>query len=335
MLSVKQFSRIACLTLLGWGVQSCGGSQHAPEERYFLVSTNIQLPYWQAAGSGFSRAASQLKVRAEFVGPNAYDPKAQVVEFQKAVKQKASGILVSPADPVLMKPEIDAAIAAGIPVITIDSDSHDSRRLLFIGTNNYQAGVMGGEVAAKQLQGKGNVMVFSMPNQDNLKERLNGYQSVFASHPEIKIVEVVDIKGDSRVAFDKTMEVIDKGAPKVNAFICLEASAGKEVAEVLNRKNIKDKIIVAMDTDEETLDWIRKGMIAATIAQKPFTMAFFGLRLLDDLHHQQTSTQGSPAAQDPFAVLPRFVDTGATLVDKNNLDEFIKARESATSKSSG
>jgi ribose transport system substrate-binding protein len=334
MLRVNRLFLISFLTLSTGVLQSCGESRHAPEEKYFLIGTNIQLPYWRSAGSGFSRAASQLKVRAEFVGPDSYDPKAEVAEFQKAVRQKAAGILVSPADPVLMKPEIDSAIAAGIPVITIDSDSQGSRRLMFIGTNNYQAGVMGGDVAAKQLQGKGNVLVFTMPTQANLKERLDGYQSVFASHPQIKIVEVVDIRGDSRVAFDKTMEVIDKGSPKVDAFVCLEASAGQEVAEVLNRKNVKDKIIVAMDTNEETLEWIRKGMIAATIAQKPFTMAYFGLRLLDDLHHQQTSTHAPSAAQDPFAILPRFVDTGATLVDKNNLDQFMKARDAATSKAS-
>ena len=64
-------------------------------------------------------------------------------------------------------------------------------------------------------------------------------------------------------------------------------------------------------------------------------MAFFGLKMLDDLHHQQTSTQGSPAAQDPFAILPRFVDTGATLVDKANVDDFVKARDSATTKKPG
>jgi ribose transport system substrate-binding protein len=87
-----------------------------------------------------------------------------------------------------------------------------------------------------------------------------------------------------------------------------------------------------MDTDQDTLEWIRKGLIVATIAQKPFTMAFFGLKMLDDLHHQKANSQKSVAAQDPFAILPRFIDTGATLVDKNNLDEFIRARDSATSK---
>ena len=321
--------------LLSCSFPGCSQSPHSPEERYFLISTNIQIPYWQAAGAGFSRAGSQLKVRTEFAGPNSYDEKAQLAEFQKAVRQKASGILVSPADPVLMKPDIDAAIAAGIPVITFDSDSPGSRRLLFVGTNNYQAGVMGGEIAVKQLTGKGDVMVFTMPNQANLKERLEGYKSVFASHPQIKIVDVIDVHGDPRIAFDKTMEVIEKGTPKVDAFVCLEAQSGKEVAEVLHRKGAKGKVVVAMDTDEETLEWIRQGVIVATIAQKPFTMAFFGLKMLDDLHHQQTSTRGSPAAQDPFAILPRFVDTGATLVDKSNVDDFVKARDSATTKRPG
>jgi ribose transport system substrate-binding protein len=328
-----RFFKSSFLLLLA-GLQSCSQSAHGPEEKYFLIVTNLQLPYWQAAGSGFSRAASQLKVRAELVGPDSYDPKAEVEEFRKAVKEKAAGILVSPADPDLMKAEIDTAVAAGIPVITFDSDSAGSRRLFFVGTNNYQAGVMGGEVAVKRLQGKGNVMVFTMPHQANLKERLDGYKSVFSSHPQIKIVEVVDIQGDSRVAFDKTMEIADKGTPKVDAFICLEASSGKEVAEVLNRKNVKEKVIVAMDTDEETLEWIRKGVIAATIAQKPFTMAFFGLRLLDDLHHQQLSAASHLTGQGPFAVLPQFVDTGATLLESGNLQEFIKARDSATAKNS-
>jgi len=44
---------------------------------------------------------------------------------------------------------------------------------------------------------------------------------------------------------------------------------------------------MAMDTDPDTLDWIQKGVIVATIAQKPYTMAMVGLRMLDDLHHNR------------------------------------------------
>jgi len=130
---------------------SCSGSQHSAEEKYFLVATNIRLPYWQQALAGVNQAARQMQVRAEMVGPETFDPKAQHQQFLDLVKQKPSGILVSASDPALLQPDIDAAIAQGIPVITMDSDSAASKRLTFIGTDNYKAGVMGGKVAASRL----------------------------------------------------------------------------------------------------------------------------------------------------------------------------------------
>ena len=51
--------------------------------------------------------------------------KAEADAFRDAVAKKPSGILVSAADPTVMKDPIDAAIAQGIPVITIDARCPD------------------------------------------------------------------------------------------------------------------------------------------------------------------------------------------------------------------
>ena len=67
----------------------------------------------------------------------------------------------------------------------------------------------------------------------------------------------------------------------------LEASAGKDVAEALKRQNATDRLVIAMDVDEPTLNLIKDGVIDATIAQKPYTMASYGLKCLDDIHHYQ------------------------------------------------
>ena len=83
----------------------------------------MKLPYWQQASAGLAKSAAQIGVKAEFVGPESYDPKAQHEAFMNALAQKPSGILVSPADPNLMKGDIDAAVGPGVPVITIDSDA--------------------------------------------------------------------------------------------------------------------------------------------------------------------------------------------------------------------
>jgi ribose transport system substrate-binding protein len=316
-----------CGGTLTWLI-GCGGSSHSPTEKYWLVATNIKIPYWQSANAGMMRAAQQMGVKAEMVGPDSFDPKAEHEAFQRvlAEKIKPMGIMVSVADPAVMQPDIDAAIGQGIPVITVDSDAPASKRLTFIGTDNYRAGLMGAQLAVKQLQGKGNVVIFTIPEQANLKERLRGYHDGFEGHPGIKIVDTVDIRGDPRIAFDHTQELIDKkGIDKIDGFICLEAVACPEVADVLDRNKIGGKVIVAMDTDQRTLDWIKKDRIAGTIAQKPFTMGFVGVPELDTLHHYPPSSLDKPWTQEPLAPVATFIDTGEMLVDKSNVDSFISA----------
>lgn len=304
---------------------SCG-SEHSADEFYVLVSTNLQLPYWKTAGGGFATAAGQLKgIRSDFVGPQSYDPKAERDALDEAVQKKATGILISVADPGVLKDSIDKAVAAGIPVITIDSDAPSSKRLFFIGTNNYGAGFTGGQRLAKELKGKGNVVVFTMPDQHNLQDRLRGYKDALAKTPDIKITRVVDIQGDPRIAFDTATQIVGKERDKVDAFVCLEAQSGKEVAGVLTSYHVTGKIVIAMDTDQETLDWIQKGVIAATISQKPYTMAFVGMQMLDNLYHHKPSALDKDWSIDNYSPIPSFVDTGSDLIDKSNVDSFIQA----------
>jgi len=322
--------RQAALAFLLLFLLSCG-STHDSGEFYVLVSANLQIPYWKTAGAGFSAAAAQMKVHSDIEGPETFDPKSERDALDQAVQKKVTGILLDVTDAVLLKDGIDKAIAAGIPVITIDSDAPSSKRLFFIGTNNYQAGLMGGQRLAQELKGKGNVVVFTMPDQPNLRERLTGYKAALARTPDIKITRVVDIQGDPRIAFDTTTQIIGKERDKVDGFVCLEAQSGKDVASVLNSFHVTGKVVIAMDTDQETLDWIQKGGIAATIAQKPYTMAFVGLEMLDNLYHQKPPILDRDWSKDSLAPIPDFVDTGSALIDKSNVEAFIEAGKSLTS----
>jgi ribose transport system substrate-binding protein len=326
---VLSFFTAASLAVLS----GCASPAHSPEEKYYLIATNVKVSYWQSALGGLTKAADVMKgIRTEMVGPDTFDPQAQHEEFQRTLAKKPAGILVSVSDPKVIKPDIDAAIAQGIPVITMDSDAEGSKRLLFIGTDNYKAGSMGGQMLVKSLGGKGNVVFFSMPEQANLAQRMHGYSDILANHPGIHIVQTVDIKGDPRIAFDTTKDLISKNAKGIDAFVCLEAIACPEVADVLDREKVAGKTIIAMDTDDRTLQSIQKGGITATIGQKPFTMAFYGIKMLDDLFHNKPAALDKNWAGDSFSTLPTFVDTGVTQIDKSNVDAFIKERESATAK---
>jgi ribose transport system substrate-binding protein len=324
--------RLSALILILFFLLSCG-SVHNSDEYFVFVSANIQLPYWKTAGSGFSHAAAEFKgIRFDFTGPQNYDPKAERDALDQAVQKKATGILLSVADASVLKDSIDKAIAASIPVITIDSDAPSSKRLFFIGTNNYQAGFTGGQRLAQELKGKGNVVVFTMPDQPNLQDRLRGYKDALAKSPNIKITRVVDIQGDPRIAFDTTTQIVGKERDKVDGFVCLEAQSGKEVASVLSSYKVSGKVVIAMDADQETLDWIQKGVIAATIAQKPYTMAFVGMQMLDNLYHHKPPSLDADWAKDGYAPIPMFVDTGSDLIDKANIQSFIEAGKNLASK---
>lgn len=332
MLRSHGILRLSALILILFFLLSCG-SVHNADEYFVFVAANIQLPYWKTAASGFSHAAGEFKgIRFDFTGPQNYDPKAERDALDQAVQKKATGILLSVADASVLKDSIDKAIAAGIPVITIDSDAPSSKRLFFIGTNNYQAGLTGGQRLSQELKGKGNVVVFTMPDQPNLQDRLRGYKDALAKSPNIKITRVVDIQGDPRIAFDTTTQIVGKERDKVDGFVCLEAQSGKEVAGVLNSYKVSGKVVMAMDTDQETLDWIQKGVIAATIAQKPYTMAFVGMQMLDNLYHHKPASLNADWAKDSYAPMPMFVDTGSDLIDKTNLQSFIEAGKNLASK---
>ncbi len=314
----------ASIVLVAGLLVSCQKPFHEESERYFFVAANISLPYWQEAQAGFLDSGRALGVKVQFTGPTSYDPEEQLDAFRKAVAARPAGILIAPTRPALFSKDIDAAVAAGIPVICVDSDAPDSKRILFIGTDNHQAGIEGGRRISELLQGKGRIALITIPGQLNLEERLRGVNDVLTKYPDIKVVRTFDDKGDPRIANDHISALLE-GGEKIDGILCLEASGGPGAAEALHRLNMGGKItIVAMDRNPETLDWISRGVISATVAQKSYTMSFYGLKFLDDLHHNVVH-EFKDWRTAPTSSLPTRVDTGTAVIDSTNLEAFRAA----------
>jgi ribose transport system substrate-binding protein len=303
---------------------SCRKPYHQETERYIFVAANINLPYWQEARAGFMDAAHTMGVKAEFTGPTSYAPDEELAAFRQAMAERPSGILVAPTRADVLQPAIDEAIQAGIPVICADSDAPGSRRILFIGTDNYQAGLESGKQMAELLHGKGRIVLITIPGQLNLDERVRGVKDALGKYPDIKIVQTLDDRGDPRSANDQISAMLSKDE-KFDGILCVEASGGPGAGEVLHRLSLEGKIvIVAMDKTPETLQFISEGTIQATITQKPYTMAFYGLRFLDDLHHNVVH-QFKDWRTAPVSPLPARVDTGTAVINSKNLAEFQAA----------
>ena len=315
---------VSVFIFVGVALIACAKPYHEENERYVFVATNINLPYWQEAQAGFLDAAKALGVKGELTGPTTYDPNGEVGMFRQIVEDHPAGICLSAARPEVFQADIDKAVAQGIPVICVDADVPGSKRVMYIGTDNSKAGRESLKKMAALIPGQASFVIVTIPGQRNMDDRLAGVADALRNFPALKLMKILDDKGDARSAFDQVSELLQK-KEKVDGIICLEATGGSGAAEAVHRFNMESKVkIVAFDNDPETLDWIDRGVINATITQKPYVMSYYGLKFLDDLHHNAVH-QFKDWRTALAAPTPTSVDTGTVIVDKNNLSTYREA----------
>jgi ribose transport system substrate-binding protein len=325
---VSRVSRVLQATALSLSllIASCGPAPHS-NERYVFVAANINIPYWQSAKAGFLDSGKALKgAKVEFVGPSSYAPNDELKAFQDAVASAPAGILVSPAQSDLFKDAIDTAVSAGIPVVCVDSDSPGSHRILFIGTDNYRAGMESGKTLAALLYGHGGIVMVKIAGQNNQEERARGVRDAIRANPAMAVGAEVNDSGSPDVAGSEITNMIRRGGHPAG-ILCLEATCGAGVASALEQLGMAGTIpIVAMDADPKTLTLVSQGMIAATVAQKPYTMGYFGLRFLDDLHHNRVH-EFPDWRTAPVSPLPDIVDTGTMVINTHNVQAYLAATQ--------
>jgi simple sugar transport system substrate-binding protein len=109
--------------------------------------------YWSVVKNGMDDAAKALGVKAEYLSPETFDMAKMSQMIDAAAASKPDGIVVSIPDASALGPSVKNAVAAGIPVIVVDSGGSKTTKelggLLFLGQSEYDAGVMAGERMAK------------------------------------------------------------------------------------------------------------------------------------------------------------------------------------------
>jgi ribose transport system substrate-binding protein len=293
----------------------------APGETYVEVLALINLPYFIDHRLGLEFAGKELGVNTKFVGPVDYDMTAMINTFEQVIAEKPAGILVVGFDPAL-KPSIDKAIDAGIPVVTLDAEVYGSKRYTFLGTGNYNAGVAGAQKLAEAIGGKGKVALITKVGQSNLEERIQGYKDEFAKdYPDIEMVQIIDDQSDSAKAADGLKAVLQR-FPDLAGVGCVEAAGGVGAATAVKELDMVGKVqIVSMDRDDGTLKFIEDGIIYASVAQKTALMSYLGTKLLYYYNHAPV-----PVVPDNKAAgiipLPESIDTGTIMITKDNASFF-------------
>jgi ribose transport system substrate-binding protein len=292
------------------------------DQLYIEVSALGNLDYFYDHKLGMEMVGKELGVRTEYVGPAEYDMNAMVAAFEQAIAKKPNGIVVVGFEPSL-DAIVDKAIEAGIPVVTVDADLPTSKRLAFVGTGNFNAGVTGGNKLADLIGGKGKVAIMTRPGQSNLEERVAGYESALAAFPDIEIVQIADTQSDPIVAAQAASTLLQK-YPDLAGFACVEAAGGAGAATAVREADMVGKVkIIAMDRGNEVLEAIEEGVISASIAQQTALMPYYAVQILYNLNNSNVDITSDNAAANVLGI-PQTVDTGAIIVDESNYMYFMR-----------
>ena len=298
-----------------------GQAKVAPKDQLYIeVSALGNLDYFYDHKMGMQMVGKELGVRTEYVGPAEYDMNAMVAAFEQAIAKKPQGLVVVGFEPSLNS-IVDKAIGLGIPVVTVDADLPGSKRLAFVGTGNFNAGVVGGTKLASLIGGKGKVAIMTRPGQSNLEERIAGYKSALAKFKDIQIVQVADTRSDPVVAAQAAAALLQK-FPDLAGFGCVEAAGGSGAATAVREANKNGKVkIVSMDRGNEILDAIKEGVISASVAQQTALMPYYAVQILYNLVNSKVAITSNNKAAGVLGI-PVTVDTGAITIDSSNYKLF-------------
>jgi ribose transport system substrate-binding protein len=307
----------ACAAL---GSFSVAEAKAPKDQLYIEVSALGNLDYFFDHKLGMQMVGKELGVRTEYVGPAEYDMNAMVAAFEQAIAKKPDGLVVVGFEPSLNS-IVDKAVAAGIPVVTVDADLPGSKRMAFVGTGNFNAGVVGGEKLASLIGGKGKVAIMTKPGQSNLEERVAGYKAALGKIPGVEVVQVVDTQSDPVVAAQAAAALLQK-FPDLAGIACVEAAGGSGAATAVREAKKAGKVkIVAMDRGNEVLDGIKEGVISASVAQQTALMPYYAVQIMFNLQNSKVAITSDNKAAGVRGI-PTVVDTGAIVVDATNYKFF-------------
>jgi len=298
------------------------GSSEAREDLYFEISAIGANSYFYDHKMGLKRAGEDFGVKTQYKGPPDWNMSAMIQAIELAVARKPAGIMVVGFEESL-NDAVNKAVDAGIPVVTLDSDLPNSKRIAFVGTGNYEAGYKGGLKLAEMVGEKGKVAILTKVGQDNLEKRVQGYRDALAEFPAIEIVRVADTKSEVPMAAQAAAAVLSS-VPGLAGFGCVEAAGGAGCATAVKEAGLSGKVkVVAMDRDNDILNYIRNGIIDATIVQQTALMPYYGLMILYQLNHHEIPISSDNNAAGITGV-PSYIDTGTILIDRSNCELFMR-----------
>lgn len=276
-------------------------------------------PFYQVMQLGVEKAAKDLGIEVVTQVPQSWGVEQETPLLNAMVARgDLNYIITAPVDKDQMVAPLQAALDAGIKVITVDTFLGDGDYangavkfpLSYIGSDNEMGGRIAADGLAKAIGEKGTVYINSTnPNVSSVEAREKGFAAEMKEkYPNITVLGPDYNLDDQNKAQQQTAAVLQQHPDLAGVFGTNVFSAGGAGTAVANAGLTGKVQVVAYDATKQAMDLMSKGTVSLVLAQKPFDMGYLAVEF---------------ALADNAGVtsLPRRVETGFAILDKDNAND--------------
>lgn len=270
--------------------------------------------FFQMLKDGMDAAAKSLSlygVNLEFYYTDGFNENKIKEVLNYLEKKEIHGVAIRFKDNVFIREAIDRFAEKGVPVITFDSDIPDSRRLCFIGDDNYKIGRTAAALLAKCNRGKGKLAMIT--GSDQIRAHLlraKGFRHVLLeSYPEMIALDPVETYEQDIIEYQETKKLLLEHPDISGIFIV--AGRLKKIIQAIEESGIKEKIsIVVCDYIRESSPYVKKGVVDFAIGLSPFLEGSMVIETLFD------------AAYNNNKSVDTFIKIPASIYISENIEAF-------------
>ena len=272
LMKQKFIVAVLLVTLLLTG---CATSEKEPTQGVGTMRISAILPhndygYWTIVADGMREADKQLPVDVKIHLPDLNYNIAQMTELiEREIAAQVDALVVQGIEDPEYIAALEKAKAQGICVVLVDTDLTSFQADLYVGTDNYAAGLEMGNRLVEVTEGESNVVILSgSEGYPNLEERLQGIRDVVAAYPKIQIMRVEYDQYDAMTVMEKYYLVLREN-PEIDTLVAIEGTGGQTLGQMAS--TAFDHVLVFDDT-EESIKGLKNGVFDGIVGQQNYEM---------------------------------------------------------------
>lgn len=271
-------------------------------------------PYWKGIETGLNAKASEEGVALEVYYTSSDNECTETMAtLDMAIASGVEGIIVHGYNTEEFRNLIDKAAAKEIPIVTIDTDCEESKRVSFVGVNSYESGMKMGKEIARGLKYIGKIAVViendGVSKKSNVNSIISGIKEAIKDYPDMK-VEAIKYSDQGIIGAKSVLQDIINNHKDINGIICTSSYNTIGITQqIVDYNKVGQYVIVGYDNSDEILKYIQKGIIYSTLVPEPLTI---GTKGIESLVEKKKSGNVSSL----------FL-TNINVIDKHNVNDFL------------